>query len=321
MRTPTEREKLAEPTCYAAIQYVLLGRPLALPAEVLARFPSHQCPPFWEILEVAGEGHPHSIDEDIVLHVRNPTPAHYSSRPAGRAPCRLGDEPIRGYVPLLMRSWIMQAGYSTAPCHLGMARTLRMLERFLVGRNEHVHPLMVAPWLEVLSAEDTATEGLMTHHFYSPPSGAGHCGKRGLFWAKPVTPRCNTYIFLFTDRFSRRADMVAVTAAEFTAEATANIRINRYISLWGCPRSMLLDNGLQFSSKLSHVLNELLGVEKIATGSYHLSDNGGVEHVSHIMTQMLTMVVNERQKRLGCAVSARGVRLQQLGQCHHWPGP
>ena len=104
-----EREQLAEPTCYAAIQYVLLGRLLALPAEVLARFPSHQCPPFWEILEVAGEGHPHSIDEDIVLHVRNPTPAHYSSRPAGRAPCCLGDEPIRGYVPLLMRSWIMQA--------------------------------------------------------------------------------------------------------------------------------------------------------------------------------------------------------------------
>ena len=60
-----------------------------------------------------------------------------------------------------------------------------------------MHPLMVAPLLEVLSAEDTATDGLMTHHFYSPPSGAGHCGKRGLVWAKPVTPRCNTYFFYF----------------------------------------------------------------------------------------------------------------------------
>ena len=49
----------------------------------------------------------------------------------------------------------------------------------------------------------------------------------------PVTPRGNTYILLFTDRLSRRADMYAVTAAEFTAEGTANILINRYIPLWG----------------------------------------------------------------------------------------
>ena len=67
-------------------------------------------------------------------------------------------------------------------------------------------------------------------------------------------PRGNTYILLFTDRFSRRTDMFAVTAAEFTAEGTANIFINRYISLWGCPRRVLLDNGLQFCSKLSYVV-------------------------------------------------------------------
>ena len=40
--------------------------------------------------------------------------------------------------------------------------------------------------------------------------------------------------------------MYAVTAAEFTAESTADILINRYIPLWGCPCSILSDNGLQF---------------------------------------------------------------------------
>ena len=40
-----EIERLAEPTCYAAIQYILVGRPLALSTEILARFPSHRrCP-------------------------------------------------------------------------------------------------------------------------------------------------------------------------------------------------------------------------------------------------------------------------------------
>ena len=115
------------------------------------------------------------------------------------------------------------------------------------------------------------------------------------FGPLPVTPRSNTYIVLFTDRFSRRADMFAVTAAELAAEVTVNIVINWYIPLWGCPRSILSDNGLQFCSKISHVVHELVGVRKIATSSYHPTGNGGMERVNHTMVQMLAMIVNERQ--------------------------
>ena len=113
------------------------------------------------------------------------------------------------------------------------------------------------------------------------------------FGPLPVTPRGNTYILLFTDSFSRRADMYAVTAAEFTAEGTANFLINRCIPLWGCPRSILSDNGLQFCSKLSQAVYKLLGVRKIATSFYHPNGNGGVERVNHTMAQMLAMVINE----------------------------
>ena len=67
----------------------------------------------------------------------------------------------------------------------------------------------------------------------------------------PVTPRGNTYILLITDRFSRRADVFAVTPAAFTAEGTANILANQYIPLWGCPRTIRSDNGLRFCSKLA----------------------------------------------------------------------
>ena len=95
------------------------------------RVSPHTCASFFsEILELAGKRRLHTTDEDIVLLVRNPTPAHYFLRPEGRATCLLGDELIRIYAPLLMRPWIMQASHSTASCHLGTARTLRMLERF-----------------------------------------------------------------------------------------------------------------------------------------------------------------------------------------------
>ena len=62
----------------------------------------------------------------------------------------------------------------------------------------------------------------------------------------PTTPRTNTYIFMFTDRFSRCTDMYATTEAEFTASGTADILVDRFIPLWECPVSLLSDNGLQF---------------------------------------------------------------------------
>ena len=126
------REQQAEPACHAAMRYIALGRPPALPDDFLSCFPSHQRPSFSEIQELAGKGRLHTTDDGTVLLVRQPTPQppSDSQRPVGRAACLLNDEPIRIYVPLLMRPWVMQACHSTASCHLGTTRTLRMLERF-----------------------------------------------------------------------------------------------------------------------------------------------------------------------------------------------
>ena len=97
------------------------------------------------------------------------------------------------------------------------------------------------------------------------------------------------------DRFSRRADMFAVTAAEFTGEDTANILVNRYIPLWGCPSTLLSDNGPQVCAQLATAVCKLLGIHKLTTRAYHPSENGGVELVNHTMSQMLAMVCNKHK--------------------------
>ena len=145
------------------------------------------------------------------------------------------------------------------------------------------------------------------------PEGPGVAINVDYFGPLPVTPRGNTYILLITDRFNRRADIFPVTAAEFAAEGTANVLVNKYISLWACPRTILSDNGLQFC-KLSQAIYHLLGVHKLATSSYHPNGNGGVERVNHTMAQILAMVVNEQQDDWDFAAPLRRVRLQQFGQ-------
>ena len=169
-----------------------------------------------------------------------------------------------------MRPWIMQAFYSTASCHLGTTRTLRMLEclywwigikmctrrwlRYCLKCQARKNPRLTVRW-------PTITMPL--------PEGPGVAASVDYFGPLPVTPRGNTCILLLTDRFSRRADKFPVTAAEFR-EGTANILVNQYTPLWGYPRTILSDNGLQFCSKVSQAVYQLLGVHKLATSYYHL---------------------------------------------------
>ena len=90
--------------------YVSIRRPSVLPPDVLACYPSHKRPSLSDIKELVGKGRLHTTDDDIVLLDRNPTlPSTRSDKPnsVGRAACLLNGEPIRIYVPLLMRPWIM----------------------------------------------------------------------------------------------------------------------------------------------------------------------------------------------------------------------
>ena len=129
------REQQAGPACNAAMRHMGLGRPEDLPAEFPSGSPSHQRPlPFRRFRSYSySKGRLHTTtDAGSVLLVRQPSPLLVPStqRPVGRSACLLNDEPIRIFVPLLMRPWVVQACQSTASCHLGTARTLGMLERF-----------------------------------------------------------------------------------------------------------------------------------------------------------------------------------------------
>ena len=54
--------------------------------------------------------------------------------------------------------------------------------------------------------------------------------------------------------------MFAVTAAEFTADGTANSSVIRFIPFGGCPSTFLSNNEMQFSTKLATAVHKLLGV-------------------------------------------------------------
>ena len=111
-------------------RYTKLGFPKPkLPPTLCDHMPSHARPETTDIADLAAKGHLLQGDDDTILLVRKLIPVtsapddHYDRR----SPPPF-DDLVRIYMPLLARSWIMHACHANASCHLGVTRTLKMLE-------------------------------------------------------------------------------------------------------------------------------------------------------------------------------------------------
>ena len=242
-----------DPLCDATRRYIQLGCPPHSLTSLCDLIPSHQRPDPADILDLAAKGRLIQGDHDTILLVRNhiavaPNP----DGPPARARRPPFNDSVCIYVPLLARPWIMYACHADASCHFGVMCTLKMRERFYwwVGM-EAWTKWWVRRCLKC-QARKTSRQTVRWPVLPIPLLNIpGVAVSVDYFGPLPITARENSYILLFTDRLSRRADMFAVTTAEFTAEGTANILVNRFIPLWGCPSTLLSDNGPQFCARLA----------------------------------------------------------------------
>ena len=94
------------------------------------------------------------------------------------------------------------------------------------------------------------------------PCGPGQIVSVDYFGPLPITRNGNKHILLYTDRFSRYIAAYAVTQDKRTAEGTARIFVEQYIPLWGCPHTLLSDNGSEFVARLSLAIYKLMRIPK-----------------------------------------------------------
>ena len=292
-----DRAQRADPLGDVTRRYIQLGHPNPFPRSLGDHLPSHTRPEIADIADLAAKGRLIQGDDDSIQLVRKLittalTSEAYISR-RSRTPF---DDPVRIYVPHSARPWITHACHANASYHLGVTLTLKMMERFYWW----IGMIVCTKWwvrrCPKCQARKSSCQTIRWPTFSIPlPNGPGISVSVDYFGPLPITARRNSYILLLKDRFSRRADMFAVTAAEFTAEGTANILVNCLLSLWGCPSTLLLDNGLQFCAQLATAVYKRMGIHKLTTSAYHPNRNGGLERVSHTVVQMLATVCDEHQ--------------------------
>ena len=121
-------------------------------------------------------------------------------------------------------------------CRVANTRTLRMLERFYWWNGMNNRTRWWLRHCQKCRARKTSQLTVRQPIMPMPlPEGPDNAVSIEYVGHLSVTPRGNTYILLFTDRFSRRPDMFAVTAAKFAAGETDGISINLRYSPLGMP--------------------------------------------------------------------------------------
>ena len=282
------QEQLQEPVCKSTITLLQQGLGGASPHDITLQFPIRVRPTVQQVLELAAKTKLFTTEGKFPLLVKRNTSSAELSQSGGRVP--------QIYVPMLMRPRVLRGCHADSVCHFGVTRTLQMLQRFYwwVGLDQSVRW-----WIRrclFCQARKTSRQTIRWPTTLMPlPSGPGQIVSVDYFGPLPITRNGNKHILLYTDRFSRRIAAYAVTQDERTAEGTARIFVEQYIPLWGCPHTLLSDNGSEFVARLSLAIYKLMRIRKIATTAFHPKRNGGVERVNHSLAQMLSLVISEQQ--------------------------
>ena len=228
-----------------AITLLQQGLSGASPQDIILQFPIRVRPTVQQVLELATKTKLFTTEGTFPLLVKRNMSSAELSHSGGRV--------SQIYVPMLMRPWVLRGCHADSVCNFGVSRTLQMLQRFYwwVGLDQSVRW-----WIRrclFCQARKTSRQTIRWPTTLMPlPSGPGQIVSVDYFGPLPITRNGNKQTLLYTDRFSRPiAASYAVTQDERTAEGTARIFVEQYIPLWGCPYTLLSDNGSEFVARLS----------------------------------------------------------------------
>ncbi|CAB1105230.1 unnamed protein product [Ectocarpus sp. CCAP 1310/34] len=222
-------------------------------------------------------------------------PAENPNRNPGQFERWVGEEPVRTYVPRMLRPWVMDCAHKEA-VHLGEKVTLGILQRvyWWIGMAESVR------WW-IRRCYSCQFRKVPRHTKCWPlvslplPSRPGQMVSFDYLGPLPKTTKDNEYVFLVVDLFSRHAEGYPLTKAQKNAKGFVSIMVNDYIARWGCPHTMLSDRGAEFANEVAKGVYKMLGTVKKFTSSYHPQTNGMVERLNHTLCQMLSHLVADDQ--------------------------
>ena len=121
----------------------------------------------------------------------------------------------------------------------------------------------------------------------------------------PCTSRDNRYILVVTDLFTKWVEVFPIP--DQTAETCALKLVTEVFARYGCPYSLLTDQGRNWESKLFAEMCQLLQVRKLRTTPGHPQGNAQTERFNRTLMAMVRSFVTRQDDwdlYLGCLAAA-----------------
>ena len=110
----------------------------------------------------------------------------------------------------------------------------------------------------------------------------------------PITERKNKYMLTITDYWTRWCEAVPIPDKESATVASAFM--STWVVRYGCPLSILSDQGREFDSNLFKECCKLMDTWKVRTSPFHPRCNGLTERLNQMIERMLSAFVAENQQ-------------------------
>lgn len=109
----------------------------------------------------------------------------------------------------------------------------------------------------------------------------------------PLTLDGNKYILTLQDDLTKYSQAYALP--EHTAETIADVFVREFVCKFGIPKSILTDQGADFTSKLLKEVSKLFKIKQLTTTAYHPQTNGSLERSHATLAEYLKHFIREDQ--------------------------
>lgn len=106
----------------------------------------------------------------------------------------------------------------------------------------------------------------------------------------PVTERKNKYMLILQDCLTKYLDAIPIKESDSLTVATA--LAEQYISRFGCPKSIQIDQGSQFCSKITEQLCKIFGIRHLTSTAWHPESLGALERSYMTFVEYLRCYAN-----------------------------
>lgn len=109
----------------------------------------------------------------------------------------------------------------------------------------------------------------------------------------PLTMNGNKYILTLQDDLTKYSQAYALP--DHTAETIAKVFVKEFVCKFGIPKSILTDQGADFTSKLLTEVSKLFKIKRLTTTAYHPQTNGSLERSHATLAEYLRHFIREDQ--------------------------